>query len=103
MRNITYRSDHRINDGFALSRKGINLRLSGRYVGHRKDTDFNDLKSPEIVYPAFMVVDFYAGYTFAGKHLVGLFVNNITDENYYEKRGYNMQGRNINIRYSITF
>jgi vitamin B12 transporter len=85
------------------NRKGINLRLSGRYAGHRKDTDFNDPKSPEIVYPAFMVVDFYAGYTFAGKHLIGLFVNNITDENYYEKRGYNMQGRNINIRYAITF
>ena len=85
------------------NRKGIDLRLSGRYAGHRKDTDFNDLKSPEIVYPAFMVVDLYAGYTFAGKHLIGLFVNNITDENYYEKRGYNMQGRNINIRYAITF
>jgi vitamin B12 transporter len=84
------------------NRKGVNLRLSGRYAGHRKDTDFNDPKSPEIVYPAFMVVDFYAGYTFAQKHLIGLFVNNLTDENYYEKRGYNMQGRNINIRYAIT-
>jgi vitamin B12 transporter len=85
------------------NRKGINTRLSGRYVGHRKDTDFNDPKSPEIVYPAFMVLDFYAGYTYAGKHTVGIFVNNITDENYYEKRGFNMQGRNINIRYAITF
>ena len=85
------------------NRKGINTRLSGRYAGHRKDTDFNDPKSPEIVYPAFMVVDFYAGYTYARKHTIGLFVNNITDENYYEKRGYNLQGRNISIRYSITF
>ena len=85
------------------NRKGINLRLSGRYTGHRKDTDFNDPLAPEIVYPEFMVVDFYAAYTYTRKHTVGLFVNNITDENYYEKRGYNMPGRNISIRYSITF
>jgi vitamin B12 transporter len=85
------------------NRKGIDVRLNGRYVGHRKDTDFNDPLSPEVILPEFMVVDFYAGYTYAKKHTLGLFVNNITDENYYEKRGFNLAGRNINIRYSITF
>ena len=85
------------------NRKGLDLRVSGRYVGKRKDTDFNDARFPEIVYPEFMVVDFSAGYTYAKKHSITLFVNNITDENYYEKRGYNLQGRNINIRYAIMF
>lgn len=85
------------------NKKGIAIRLNGRYVGHRKDTDFNDAKSPEIVYPEFMVLDGYVGYTFARKHTVGVFVNNITDENYYEKRGFNLAGRNINVRYTITF
>jgi vitamin B12 transporter len=85
------------------NRKGIDLRLTGRYTGHRRDTDFNDPQAPEIVYPEFMVLDFYAGYTYAKKHTLGLFVNNITDENYYEKRGFNLPGRNINIRYTITF
>jgi vitamin B12 transporter len=85
------------------NRKGFDLRLNGRYTGHRKDTDFNDPRSPEIIYPEFMVVDFYAGYTYNRKHTLGLFVNNITDENYYEKRGFNLPGRNFNIRYTITF
>ncbi|WP_207513934.1 TonB-dependent receptor [Longitalea luteola] len=85
------------------NRKGFDLRLNGRYAGHRKDTDFNDPRTPEIIYPEFMVVDFYAGYTYNYKHTLGLFVNNITDENYYEKRGFNLPGRNINIRYTITF
>lgn len=83
--------------------KGFNIQLTGRYVGKRKDTDFNDARSPEIVYPEFMVLDFSAGYTYADRHTITLFVNNLTDENYYEKRGFNLQGRNINVRYSITF
>ena len=82
--------------------KGLAIGLMGRYVGKRKDTDFNDARSPEIVYPCFMVLDFSAGYTWAGKHSLTLFVNNLTDENYYEKRGFNLQGRNINLRYAIS-
>lgn len=83
--------------------KGFDVRLTGRYTGHRKDTDFNDPRFPEIVYPEFMVVDFYTAYTYARKHTLALFINNITDENYYEKRGFNLQGRNINVRYALSF
>jgi vitamin B12 transporter len=83
--------------------KGWNARLSGRYVGNRKDTDFNDPRSPTIEYPEFMVVDFSAGYTYAQKHSLSLFLNNVTDENYYEKRGYNLAGRNYALRYGFTF
>ena len=50
-----------------------------------------------------MTLDFSAGYTFAGKHTIAVLVNNLTDENYYEKRGYNLPGRNISGRYTITF
>ena len=83
--------------------KGLDLRLNARYTGKRKDTDFNDAKSPEIVYPEFMVADLGASYTFQKKHTLSLLVNNITDENYYEKRGYNLAGRNFAVRYSISF
>ena len=83
--------------------RGLTIQLLGRYVGKRKDTDFNDARSPEIVYPRFMTLDFSAGYTYANKHSVTIFVNNFTDENYYEKRGFNLQGRNLNIRYAISF
>ncbi|MDJ1485375.1 TonB-dependent receptor [Cytophagaceae bacterium YF14B1] len=83
--------------------KGASLRINGRYVGHRKDTDYNDLLYPEIQYPVFMVIDMAASYTYAHQHTVSLLVNNLTDENYYEKRGYNMPGRNFTLRYSFTF
>jgi vitamin B12 transporter len=83
--------------------KGLDLRLSGRYVGKRKDTDFNDSKYPEIVYPEFMVADFAASYTYKKRHTVTFMMNNITDENYYEKRGFNLAGRNFSLRYNISF
>ncbi|MES2731436.1 MAG: TonB-dependent receptor, partial [Bacteroidota bacterium] len=83
--------------------KSLRLRLSGRYVGRRKDTDFNDVGFPAINYASFMVLDFVASYTVAQKHTIGLFVNNLTDENYYEKRGYNMPGRSVSLRYGFNF
>lgn len=83
--------------------KEVDLRLNMRYTGERTDTDFNDARSPEIVYPEFMVADFGASYTFVKKHVVSLLVNNLTDENYYEKRGYNLAGRNFSVRYKIKF
>ncbi|KIO78061.1 hypothetical protein TH53_05560 [Pedobacter lusitanus] len=83
--------------------KGLDLRLGGRYVGKRKDTDFNDPKYPEIVYPDFMVADFAASYTYKKRHTVTFLVDNITDENYYEKRGFNLAGRNFSLRYNLSF
>ncbi|CAM4378471.1 vitamin B12 transporter [Pedobacter westerhofensis] len=83
--------------------KGLDLRLSGRYVGKRNDTDFNDPLSPEIVYPEFMTLDFGAAYTYKKKHTISFLMNNITDENYYEKRGYNLAGRNFSLKYALSF
>jgi vitamin B12 transporter len=83
--------------------KALDLRLSGRYVGKRKDTDFNDPLSPEVVYPEFMTMDFAASYMYQKKHTISFLMNNITDENYYEKRGYNLAGRNFSVRYALSF
>ncbi|RZK88178.1 MAG: TonB-dependent receptor, partial [Hymenobacter sp.] len=88
---------------YASTHNGLSARLAGHYVGRRQDTDFTDVKSPQIEYPRYMTLDFSAGYTFAGKHTIAVLVNNLTNENYYEKRGYNLPGRNISGRYSITF
>ncbi len=93
------------NYGIAYSNthNGLSARLAGHYVGRRKDTDFTDVQSPQIEYPRYMTLDLSAGYTFAGKHTIAVLVNNLTDENYYEKRGYNLPGCNVSGRYSITF
>lgn len=97
-------ADFTASYGFEFNNlKGLDLRLNGRYVGKRKDTDFNDPKTPEIVYPEFMTLDFGAGYTYKKKHTISLLVNNITDENYYEKRGFNLAGRNFSVRYNLSF
>ncbi len=83
--------------------KSFSTRLSGRYVGRRKDTDFTDPKSPEVHYPAFMVLDLVASVKFAERYGFTLSVDNLTDENYYEKRGYNLNGRAFTARYAVNF
>ncbi|MDF7815817.1 TonB-dependent receptor [Hymenobacter sp. YC55] len=83
--------------------KYLNARLSGRYVGRRRDTDFTDVNSPQILYPEYMTLDFSVTGTYAQRHALTLYVNNLTNENYYEKRGYNLPGRNVAARYTLTF
>jgi outer membrane cobalamin receptor len=72
-------------------------------MGHRKDTDFTDAANPEIQYPEYLVFDLSASYTVAKQHTLGLQVANLTDENYYEKRGYNLPGRALSVRYRFSF
>ena len=92
------------NYGVAFdNNQGLRARLSGHYVGQRRDTDFTDIQSPQIAYPRYMTLDFSAGYTLADHHTLSVLVNNLTDENYYEKRGYNLPGRNVTGRYTLTF
>ena len=83
--------------------KGFRMRLLGRYVGHRKDTDFTDAANPEIVYPEYLVLDFSTSVTLAKHHTLGIQITNLTDENYYEKRGYNLPGRSFFLRYGFVF
>jgi outer membrane receptor protein involved in Fe transport len=75
------------------------VRLGGRYVGSRLDSDFTDAADvSDIEYPPFLVVDASGALRVVrGVHLE-LAVSNLTDENYYEKRGYNLPGRSIRLR-----
>ncbi|MGG7665376.1 TonB-dependent receptor plug domain-containing protein [Dyadobacter sp. BHUBP1] len=81
----------------------LQLRFSGRAVGIRKDIDYTDPINPEIEYPQYMVLDFAAQFKIPGGHTVALKLNNVTDENYYEKRGYNLPGRTFSVRYLKSF
>jgi len=83
--------------------KWLSAQLSSRYVGHRKDLDFTTFPSPQIEYPKYMTVDFSVTGTYARRHTFTLYVNNLTNENYYEKRGYNLPGRNVAVRYTVNF
>lgn len=79
-------------------------RIGARYVGKRLDSDFSDAADPgDIEYSPFLVVDLTAGIRLRGRYRVEGQVSNLTDENYYEKRGYNLAGRVMRLRLSAGF
>lgn len=103
-RDIQNVSRNTFNFGLAYDNLNwLQLRLSGRAVGTRKDIDYTDPINPEIEYPQYMVLDFAAQFKIAGGHTIALKLNNVTDENYYEKRGYNLPGRALSVRYTKNF
>ncbi|WP_084165636.1 TonB-dependent receptor plug domain-containing protein [Dyadobacter crusticola] len=85
------------------NRKWLRVRLSGRSVGTRKDIDYTDPVNPEIEYPQYMVFDLAASFMINPMHSLTMKLANATDENYYEKRGYNLPGRAVSLRYQIMF
>lgn len=103
-RDITNVARRNVNYGLEYDNyKWLRLRLTGRYAGGRKDTDFTDAANPQIDYANYMVLDFVGAYTLQGKHTMTLLVSNLTDENYYEKRGYSLPGRSVSLRYGLAF
>lgn len=103
-RDIQNVARNTFNYGLAYDNlKWLSLRLSGRSIGTRKDIDYTDPINPEIEYPKYMVLDFTTQFKIAGGHTLALKISNITDENYYEKRGYNLPGRAVSVRYLKRF
>jgi outer membrane receptor protein involved in Fe transport len=79
-----------------LDRFGV--RLSGRYVGDRLDTDFTDFLNPgDVRYPEFLIVDLTTSLRLADRYSLSLEAANLTNENYYEVRGYSMPGRELRV------
>ena len=78
-------------------------RITARYVGHMRDTDWVTAGYPEIEYPTFTVVDLTANFHVAERHTLSLEIGNIFDEYYYEKKGYPLPGRSFIATYSIEF
>lgn len=104
------------HDGFSTS-------LTARYIGTRLEEDFNTGRrpglteqdyynkggytgkesSPLLVHPDHIVMDFAAFYDITSNARIGIQVNNLLDENYTEKDGYNMPGRNLMGTVMFTF
>ena len=74
----------------------LQLGLNGQYVGKRADlfsdpVDFHqELRSLD----AYVLVDFYAQYTFKKRYQLFVGLNNLLDSNYIETTGYNTMGFN---------
>ncbi len=78
--------------------------LLGRYVGVRTDNDFSDFSDvSDIEYPPFATLDLTAGVRLTARLRADAQVSNVTDENYYEKRGYNLPGRALSLRLTTMF
>ncbi|NOQ26042.1 MAG: TonB-dependent receptor plug domain-containing protein [Bacteroidales bacterium] len=104
-RNIHNVADNNLRFGLEFNnKKWLRCGLTGRYKGNRYNRNWGYYNEyVEVEYAKYMVMDAYLGITFLKFHDVSVFANNLTDENYYEKRGYNMPGRSIHIRYTFTF
>jgi vitamin B12 transporter len=86
------------------SRSRFRAGVLGRYVGTRTDADFSDFSDiSDIEYPPFAVVDLTAGVRLASRLRADVQISNVTDENYYEKRGYNLPGRAFTLRVTTAF
>jgi outer membrane receptor protein involved in Fe transport len=82
----------------------FSARLTGRYVGERLDVDFSDFSNiTDIRYPAFMTLDLATTARLGRTWSATLLVSNLTDENYYEKRGFNLPGRSLRLRLAADF
>jgi vitamin B12 transporter len=101
VRNVAKRS---INAGVGVdAARRLSGRITGRYVGERVDDDWNSWPAAVVRYPAFLTVDASTELTLAERYRVGLLVSNLTDENYYEVRGYPLPGRAAQIRVTVDF
>jgi vitamin B12 transporter len=97
-----------INSGIEYdNRKNWSIRLSNRFVGKRYGQDFGNLnpalRGAFMEFPKIMTLDMTVNYTINRQHTISLRMSNITDENYYETRGFNQPGRATNLRYTFRF
>ncbi|MDP4272527.1 MAG: TonB-dependent receptor, partial [Bacteroidota bacterium] len=84
-------------------KNGIFAGINARYVNDRFDRNWDYWDQlVETKYADFIVMNVNTGYRLK-KHQLTLFVNNLTDENYYEKRGFNLPGRSFTLKYSYSF
>lgn len=93
----TYNYGVRYEDGL------LDAKLHARNQGPMKDTDWNAAGYPEIEYPSFTVVDLVAGVNFLQHHRLALKVDNLFDEDYYEKKGFPKPGRAFYAGYRYKF
>lgn len=108
--------------GLDFAYKSFELGLKGRYAGSSVDNNWNSNASirPElpkllkaeypqiaankqILNPRFMTLDASAHYSIMEGLRLSLHLNNLFDEHYFEKDGYNMPGRNVLLGLSYRF
>lgn len=101
---------------FFKNQMGLSCRLNSRYIGSRFEKDSFASLRPEISksdytteggyavkdkmlkHPDYLVFDLSLNYTFKKHYNIGCTISNLLDENYSEKDGYNMFGRQVRFK-----
>lgn len=96
-------AENTVRAGIDLDFGRLGTRVSGRYVQGRRDNDFNAPGFPIVTYDNFTVIDASATYRLARRHSVVAEINNLSDEFYYEKIGYPLQGASFKVGYRLGF
>jgi len=96
-------ADYTYNYGVQYDDRRFDGRLHVRTVGEMRDTDWTAAGYPEIEYPSFTVADLVVGYNFLKQHRLALTLDNLFDEDYYEKKGYPKPGRAVYLSYTFSF
>ena len=99
---------YNLNGGIEFDNlKNFTVRLSTRYISKRYSQDFSNLdpflRGAYMDFPEYLTMDLNISYTVKLHHMISLRVSNLTDENYYESRGFNLPGRFIGLRYTYKF
>jgi len=103
MQDIYNVADYTYNYGLEYDDGVWDGRLHFRTVGPMRDTDWVTAGYPEIEYPSFTVADLVVGRNFLQHHRVALTVDNLFDEDYYEKKGYPKPGQSFFVSYTYKF
>jgi vitamin B12 transporter len=98
-------ADWNVNAGLEFDDlRRFTTRLATRYVGPRHDTDFSDWMNPgTVTFPSFLVTDLSGDVQLGDRYRVGARIENLTDENYYEVRGYPLPGRSLRLQLGVAF
>jgi len=96
-------ANHTVNYGISYDDGRVEAKLNARYQGEMKDNDWNAAGYPEITCPDFTVVDLSAGFRFMDHHKIIIKIDNLLDEDYYEKKGFPKPGQSFFVSYRYTF
>jgi len=99
----------KVNGTLTYTRNRLNVRLGSRHVTGMIDRDFSrdriftDGAGGAFTYPDITVFDLTASYDLSEQQTIGLQVENLADEYYFEKNDFPMQGRLLLATYRLSF
>ncbi|VAX29829.1 Outer membrane vitamin B12 receptor BtuB [hydrothermal vent metagenome] len=102
-RDIQNVAEYTLNYGVQYDDGKVDGKLHFRSQGRMKDTEWNTPGFPETEYPTFTVVDLVLRSSFREHHLLTLKVDNLTDKDYFEKKGFPKPGRGFYLSYAYQF